>query len=133
MTLYLFLCLNFWTIPHFDILTFTFCIVVYLMELWVISFFFFFPSDKAKFKNLVFMRLQLRRKNPSLPVTVVTHMTKRKLNCLLTCLLWFESGLPSLGLLPNTQLPQTIFCGRWPHWNLRAKAKKNAIIIANKP
>jgi hypothetical protein len=35
--------------------------------------------------------------------------------------------------LPNTQFPQTIFCGWWPHWNLRAKAKKYAIIIANKP
>jgi hypothetical protein len=52
-----------------------------------------------------------KKENISLPVAVITHRAKRKLNCLLTSLLWFESELPSPGVLPNTQFPQTIFCG----------------------
>lgn len=93
-----------------------------------LSSYFFLSSDKAKFKNLVFRGFQSKRKKTnklSLPVTFVTHMIKRKLNCLLTCLLWFKSGLPSLGVWPTIQLPQSFVGGDFIGiWEQRLKKKK---------
>lgn len=47
----------------------------------------------------------------SLPVALVTHTAKRKLNCLLTYLLWFGSEPLLLSLLPKSDLHRQYFVG----------------------